>query len=111
MKKFLFVASSLVIAIFIFLFVIAGGLDKLKPPISIVVPPNYTGAICIEIVSEGDDQTKDDRYDADAGGNMRMSESLIRSHRQKKLFRKPLTGSALEPVPDSEWTPVRTEGG
>ena len=111
MRKFLLAASAVVIATVIFLFVIAGGLDKLKPPISIVVPPNYTGAVCIEIVSANDDQSNGDRYDADAGGNIRMSGELIRSHRQKKLFRRSPAASALEPVPGSEWTPVRTEGG
>lgn len=111
MTKFLLAASAIVIATVIFLFVIAGGLDKLKPPISIVVSPNYTGAVCIEIVSSNDDQSKGDRYDADADGNIRMAEELIRSHRHKKLFRRSPIASALEPVPDSDWTPVRTEGG
>jgi hypothetical protein len=111
MRKYLLMAGAVVLAIVTFLFVIAGGLDKFKPPISIVVPTNYTGAVCIEIVSDNDDQSKNGRYDTDVGGYTKMSENLIRSHRQKKLFRKSPIGAALEPVPDSEWTPVRTEGG
>jgi hypothetical protein len=112
MTKFLLVAFTAVVAIILFLFFIGGGFDKFKPPISIVLPANHTGAFCVEIVGPPDDQNKGDyRYEADPNGNLRMPEGLLRSHRYINLFRRSQNSSVLQPVPASDWTPIRTEGG
>ena len=103
------VIASSVVAILVFLFVAAGGLDKFRSPIQIVVPENYQGPLCVEMVDGSGDAILSTSFAADRNGYLVMPTDLVKSHRNKQLFRKSSGSSALALVAANEWSPIRTE--
>lgn len=91
-----------------FLFVVAGGLDKFREPVLIILPPNFKGLLCIELL-EGDSQSDSRAYVADERGRLVMESSVARSHRQRVLAWRVEGNQATVKVPAEQWTPVLTE--
>lgn len=111
-RKSLVVAMiAMVLGSLCFVFVINGGLDKLKDPIQIVVPNSVNGLLCIRLESNSmaDTSSKELKYLVQENGRLEMNEDLLRSHRQKQFFRVANSTSPMVKIADEEWFPILTE--
>jgi hypothetical protein len=88
---------------------ILGGFEKFEAPVDIVLPPNFSGVACGEIVAAGDKITT--VHEVDSKGHFAISGDILRSHRPRHVFRRDAKSGKLIAVSDDAWSGVRTENG
>jgi hypothetical protein len=88
---------------------ILGGFEKFEAPVNIVLPPNFSGVACGEIVAD-EDKTMT-VHEVDSNGHFAISGDILRSHRPRHVSRRDAKSGQLIAVSGDVWSGVLTENG
>jgi hypothetical protein len=92
-------------------FWVGGGYDVFRSPITIILPPNFNGLVCAKVIPDASPEklARPLQYVVDDSGLLVIENNVIRSHRERRIFRRNRASTEQQPVSANEWSAVFSE--